>query len=189
MSDDPTTLTALATTYSSPMMDAFELTRLGELALSSCRGNNIVALEIGAFIGQTTVFCLEVLKHSGLQPHWICVDPFEFLETADGQNPQGISGQFIENVKRSGMAQFVSTIMSTSERAVALTPPVLDLVIIDGFHSYEVCRSDLYNYAPRLTGGGLFIDDYGPAYPGVMQAIDEFLAAHPDFMVIEKNGL
>ena len=170
------------------MMDAFELTRLGELVLSSCRGNNLVALEIGAFIGQTTGFCLEILKHSGIQPHWICVDPFEFLETADGLNPQGVSGQFIENVKRSGMAQFVSTIMTTSERAVALTPPVLDLVIVDGFHSYEICCSDLYNYAPRLRpGGGLFIDDYAPAYPGVVQAVDEFLDAHPNFAVIEKR--
>jgi hypothetical protein len=170
------------------MMDAHELACLGQVMLASCRGSELTAVEIGAFVGQTTAFCLELLRANGVTPHWITVDPFEFLEDADSINPQGISTQFIANIKQSGMASCVSAIMTTSDRAVRLVPQNIDFLIVDGFHSYEICRSDLYNYMPRLRrGGGVLIDDYSTGYPGVVQAVEEFFGEHAEFQGIQKK--
>lgn len=65
----------------------------------------------------------------------------------------------------------------------------VDLVFIDGDHSYEGCKSDIENWIPHLKGGGfLVIHDYnkqllaenpdGPhpkPWPGVNMAVDELI--------------
>lgn len=49
------------------------------------------------------------------------------------------------------------------------------MVYIDGLHSYENVLAELLNleHVPLLCG-----DDYHPAHPGTMQAIDEFMEKH-----------
>lgn len=43
-------------------------------------------------------------------------------------------------------------------------------------------------YLPKVLPGGLvFIDDYGPAYPDVVRAVDEFLAQDREFEVLAKE--
>jgi hypothetical protein len=48
------------------------------------------------------------------------------------------------------------------------------MVIVDGGHSYEVCKSDSEKALRLVREGGVIIwDDYGPYWPGVKQALDE----------------
>ena len=62
------------------------------------------------------------------------------------------------------------------------------VLVVDGDHSYPVVTRDLRLFAPKVRPGGfLFIDDYGPAYPGVVQAVDEFLADQPGFVLHAKS--
>ena len=50
----------------------------------------------------------------------------------------------------------------------------MDMVIVDGGHNYECARSDTANALRMLMPGGLLIwDDYAPAWPGVVRAVDE----------------
>jgi predicted O-methyltransferase YrrM len=57
----------------------------------------------------------------------------------------------------------------------------IDLVFIDGDHSYEGCKGDIQAWLPRIKPGGfLVLHDYRkPAgdkpHPGVDQAVDELL--------------
>lgn len=72
----------------------------------------------------------------------------------------------------------------------------LDMVFIDGNHTYEGCKGDLDIWVPHIKKGGIVaIHDYGKAqndptadgrtkaYPGVDQAVQEFVDAHhPHFI-------
>jgi predicted O-methyltransferase YrrM len=53
----------------------------------------------------------------------------------------------------------------------------IDLVLVDGGHDYDVVRSDTITANRLVAPGGLIIwDDYSPAWPGVVRAVDESAA-------------
>jgi predicted O-methyltransferase YrrM len=64
------------------------------------------------------------------------------------------------------------------ETIITQIPERLDILFIDGDHSYEGVKNDLNNYAPLVKSGGcIILHDVCSAYdPGVRQALDEFLA-------------
>lgn len=50
----------------------------------------------------------------------------------------------------------------------------IDLLFIDGNHTYDYIKSDFYNYEKYLRNGGfLIIDDYEPRYPGIVKFVSE----------------
>ena len=52
-------------------------------------------------------------------------------------------------------------------------------IYIDGDHSYEGVESDLRLYLPKMKGDGIITgDDYCKVYPGVIQAVNEFVEQH-----------
>jgi hypothetical protein len=66
----------------------------------------------------------------------------------------------------------------TSRRAVISIKEPLDMVYLDGDHSYEGYKDDLNIWWNKVREGGIFSGrDYGhPQHPGVTRALDEFLA-------------
>ena len=62
---------------------------------------------------------------------------------------------------------------------VTKIPAALDVLFIDGDHTYEGVKADLNNYAPLVKSGGrIILHDVVSAYdPGVRQALDEFIEA------------
>jgi len=51
----------------------------------------------------------------------------------------------------------------------------VDLIFVDGDHSYEGCKTDIETWLPKLkTGGFMAGHDYGHVrFPGVKQSVDE----------------
>ena len=48
------------------------------------------------------------------------------------------------------------------------------MVLVDGGHSYEVCKRDSETALRLARKGGVIVwDDYGSYWPGVKRAIDE----------------
>jgi len=66
----------------------------------------------------------------------------------------------------------------------------LDLVFVDGDHSYEGAKADIEAWYPHVKVGGLIVvHDYftkdqaeGPLFPGVKQAVDETLRPVCEFI-------
>jgi predicted O-methyltransferase YrrM len=54
--------------------------------------------------------------------------------------------------------------------------PSFDLIIHDAAHDYEHVYEDLTNWFPKLKPGCvMLIDDYEPNWPGVIQAVDQYV--------------
>ena len=67
----------------------------------------------------------------------------------------------------------------TSEAAAKLLPPEsLDLVFIDALHTYEAAHQDILSWAPKVMQGGIVAGhDYSHHFPGVIRAVNEFVAS------------
>ena len=68
-------------------------------------------------------------------------------------------------------------------RTVDLPEPGVDLLFVDGDHSYEGASADLRRWSPLVRAGGhLVLHDavdtggYGNVYPGIARAVDELVA-------------
>lgn len=59
----------------------------------------------------------------------------------------------------------------------------VDVIFIDGDHTYEGCKADIDNWFPQMAKGGvMFFHDADATSPGVVQAIEEFVKNN-DFRV------
>ncbi len=81
----------------------------------------------------------------------------------------------------------VKLIVADSRIARPPVPAAIDLLFVDGDHSYEGCKADLVAWSDRVIRGGsvVFHDSYQGSY-GVRQAATEFAAQHADFDVIKS---
>lgn len=82
-------------------------------------------------------------------------------------------------LERLGVSEGVHLVIGDS-RTVEMPTADLDVLFIDGDHSYEGARADFLRWGPRVRPGGhlLFHDavdtgGYGNVYPGVQQAVAE----------------
>lgn len=62
----------------------------------------------------------------------------------------------------------------------------VNMIFIDGDHSYEGCMQDIENYSPILNSGGfLVVDDYSDTqWSGVKKAVDEFIKINPNYIPV-----
>ena len=173
----------------SEMLDAQELIHLAAALLSSPRpasGRRLV-VEIGAYLGRTTVFMARVLETSGAPCTILSIDPFESV-SPDPLNPRGQYSVYQEHVRQAGLQDVCIPLVAFSRDAAPAVPEGIDVLVVDGDHRYEAVKQDLALYGPKLgVGGRVFIDDYVPAYEGVQNATDEFFQANPDFEVLHRS--
>lgn len=55
----------------------------------------------------------------------------------------------------------------------------IDVLFIDGDHSYEGCKADIDNYYPQMAKGGVMLfHDCDNSSPGVVKAVEEFVTEH-----------
>ena len=129
--------------------------------LQSIAKGNI--LEIGVRTGISTAAFLVGLEYNG--GHLYSVD----IEEACGKVVESTNWTFIHDSSRN------------ADAIKSKIPQVLDILFVDGDHTYEGTRDDFTNYAPLVRSGGLIIcHDVCSGYdPGVQQAFYEFFASMP----------
>jgi hypothetical protein len=135
--------------------------------LEKCRqitGDRSLFVEIGANVGES---CL-------------LASAFDFIETVVSIDPFG-EYQFEDYKKRTRHCS--RTYIRNKSEAVAnkFSDSEIDILYVDGDHSYESVSRDLELYHPKIKEGGVLGGhDYGKAHPETIKAVDEFC---------EKNDL
>lgn len=134
-----------------------------------------VIVEIGSAHGASSIIFAETVKDKGGK--LFCID--NYPEDYYGQEKFGKYARqaFMQNVMKP-YSKYVTFLEYPSSEAIIrvreLTDGEIDLLFIDGDHSYEAVREDCELYLPLLRSGGHvgFHDYNNPAFGGVKRAAD-----------------
>lgn len=146
-----------------------ELERLWNLANQIPDGGLIV--EIGSYLGSSTV----LLALSGRQV--IAIDCFKAYFDGFGHDKVVMEEEFKRNTSGYNNIKLYQTESITAARWIKKD---IDLLFIDGGHSYEDVKIDCEKYLPKLRVGGFvaFHDYNNESFPGVKQAVDEYTSSY-----------
>ena len=158
--------------------------------LASDAPANARVVEVGSWMGASTCFIAAGLKGAEAKIH--AVDNFQGLSTC-GEDAAwynrhfrrlGASSTldiFRDNFAALGLADRAEPVVSDSLAAaqtLAAHRGAIDLIFIDGDHSYDACRADIAAWAPYVKPGGVIaFHDFGSRADGVTRAIFEAIKA------------
>ena len=144
-------------------------------------------IEIGSFIGESTIMFARNFKHV------IAIDPF--LPNYDPKDPTSkfnfddVFEEFQNRIKEKKEKVTIYRLMS-HDAVKELNSKTYDFIYIDGLHTYDGVKNDIINYLPLVKKGGMIGGhDYGTKHPhliGVTEAVNEMLG-EPD-KVFEDNS-
>lgn len=150
----------------------------GDYLASLIKKNNFKYIaEIGVWKGKTAY---KILNKNEQIIKYFLIDPWQEYEEYTATNDPRSRGDFYEAfiTCKQKLANFENKtvwIKKKSNEAVNLIPDQsLDLVFIDGNHSYEFVYNDIINWIPKIKNNGIISGhdlDY-PGYPGVRKAVE-----------------
>lgn len=151
------------------------------IALSGLVPERAIMVEVGSHYGDSTLGWLLTGRFSSIT----CVDPFVDVPGIY-EGMQNVFGEFNRRViQKFPEARLLRC--SSVEAARHMEDRSLDLVYIDGDHSYEAVKSDILCWLPKVKHGGYiaghdFVDN---GVFGVQQAVREFLG---EPLHVDGNG-
>jgi MMP 1-O-methyltransferase len=152
-------------------LSAAEGELLFRLAESCPQGLPVV--EIGSWKGKSTVWLA-----AGVRPSAgtlvFAIDPHE--QSLEDPNATTLD-DLKKNLARSGVANMVVPIVSTSHEAARSFDQQPGVIFLDGNHKEEAVRVDLADWFPKLADGGAFVihDVFGDLWPGPRRALRALL--------------
>jgi hypothetical protein len=183
----PAGAAARADGYASQMMDDGELRYLASIALAFPWSPEGVVVEIGSYSGMTAAFVAEVLAEAGFDNRVLSIDPFERVPNTR-KNPQGKYKRYLRTMQERGLEDRCLPLVAYSQHAAIVVPDRVGLLIVDGNHEYESVARDLALFAPKvLPGGFIFLDDHTETYPGVINAVEEFVDSTAGFELLHRS--
>jgi predicted O-methyltransferase YrrM len=149
------------------------------------------AVEIGSWQGKSTICIARGLRDKP-QTMLTCIDPFDASgdnESSDeyGNRATDLGGPlrraFEENLKAADVRDIVDVRPGLSHEHAASFKEPIDLLFLDGNHSYESVRRDFEEWAPKIRAGGFLAmhDVVHPVHTGPRQVVDECIANNPDW--------
>ena len=126
-------------------------------------------VEVGSWMGQSACYMAVEIINSNKNIKFDCVDKW-------GPGGPARYKRFLKNTK--SVQSIVNPIRLTSTEASNLyADNSLDFVFIDANHSYEFIKDDIKHWYPKVKKGGILAGhDYWSDWPGVIQAVDEFIS-------------
>jgi cephalosporin hydroxylase len=160
-----------------------------QLVAECVPGEKIGILEIGALYGISLAILYNhaITRYRDVQI--VCLDPFDgyYGQALDALLNQPVNDlTFLRNMRLANVPdkdfRLIKHYSTDPEAIVSAREIPINLIIIDGDHSYEGVKFDFDTYFPILQPGGYVIfDDYNAReWPGVQQFIDHDLQETSD---------
>jgi predicted O-methyltransferase YrrM len=151
-----------------------ELLMLAEEALDATQVSHSTGnvLEIGSYLGASAVVLGETLRRThGTRGRVYCIDTW--MNDAMTEGSRDTFAQFTANTSR---WSDIVTALRGSSLTVNLPTVAMDLVFVDGDHSYEGATADIARFAPLVSGTGRLVLHDHRSKRGVTRALGELLA-------------
>lgn len=161
-----------------PLTDINERECVAKLAAEVPPGGSIV--EIGSLYGGMTA----VLGLANPEAKIVSIDDYSWHPADDVPTSKEL---LMENMKRVGVKNVKAR--QGDSRVIGKTwKKAIDLLWIDGGHSYDYVHSDLVNFGPHAQV--IAVHDYkNPAWATIEQAINDFIHDHPEWAIVEVVGM
>lgn len=150
-------------------------------------------VEVGSWLGKSACYMAEMIKRSGKQIEFDCVD----LWSLEGNDPWykqafekygNIFDIFQTNIAKTGYKVGIKR-MPSVEAAKLYNNESLDFVFIDANHQYQWVKEDIQAWLPKVKKGGYIGGhDYSDSdgHKGVVQAVNE---SFENFEILETSWL
>jgi len=152
-------------------------------------------IEVGTWKGGSAIHMADQMEEIGLAGQILCIDtwlgsPWVYVRKDHTYSslllrngfPQ-LYYTFASNVIRAGHKDRIVPLAQTSDNAFTVLREFeisAPLIYVDAAHEYEPVKKDVTNYFTLLEDDGVMMgDDYSKeSWPGVVRAVDEFVAEH-----------
>lgn len=151
-----------------------------------------VFVEVGVWQGKSLIFLAETIREYGIPVRLFAVDNWSGgPEVKDhvGELEKPYLQIFKDNLEEAGCTEMVTIVAEDSAKsAERFDDESVDFAFIDACHEYASVRADIAAWWPKIVPGGLLAGhDYQQGFPGVMQAVDEFVA-ETGLRMIREHG-
>jgi predicted O-methyltransferase YrrM len=142
-------------------------------------------VEIGSWKGRSTTWLASGARLAGRRVY--AIDPHRRSREYPGVETEH---EFLANLARNGLTAVVEPLVMSSEEAAARIAGPVELLFIDGDHSYEAVRRDAELWLPRLIDGGtvMFHDVATAAYSGPRRVVRKMVCRSRRFHRIGRVG-
>ena len=146
-------------------------------------GDGAVFVEVGAYLGRSSIYLASRIKQSGKKIRVYAVDLWDGWVYGDCRpgvplsEAKDVFGSFIRNVRRAKVEDVIYPLKMSSEQAVNLfADGTLDFVFLDADRGYEGVRRDLEEWFPKIKRRGVLggHDYLNKDFPDVRRAVDSF---------------
>jgi hypothetical protein len=93
----------------------------------------------------------------------------------DSEPPRDTYAEFLHNIER--FQRYIVPHRGEASAVASEIPPALDALLVDGDHSYEMVKTELSVYGPKIKAGG-FLLLHDSQQESVQRAMDEYLSRH-----------
>lgn len=172
----------LAATIDGWLSDAQGCALFRAAAATTKRGHIV---EIGSWKGRSTAWLAAGARLAGAKVY--AIDP----HTGSREDPTAATlVEFRANLARAGLAAHVEPLVMTSTEAASVVAGPVELLFIDGDHSYEAVRLDAALWLPKLVEGGtvMFHDVGAAGYDGPRRVFRRSVCWDARFDGIERVG-